>query len=312
MGYVSDLIKQCDYYIVIVAGRYGSLTTEGVSFTQKEYEFAVQNGIPTIAFVHATPEELPLKKVDTDPRQKKRLDDFTQKLKKRLCKEWHNADELGAVVSRSLTQLIKREPRAGWIRASDTRSVEDATEIINLNKRIKELEERLKRYEGVGVSDVSMLCDGEDLFEFDYTFNVCTNAKEYYGKEILKNHRERGTLSWNKIFSAIAPHIMSAARETSVKNALSQLLKVECEASIAVKLKQGEYLDGFKLMSLSFDVIKVQLQALGLITINREILDAGNVSNSKENNSKTVTPVWRLTDRGSRRMYEILAIKKHR
>jgi hypothetical protein len=34
---IGKLIEQCDYYILIVAGRYGSTTADGKSYTEGEY-----------------------------------------------------------------------------------------------------------------------------------------------------------------------------------------------------------------------------------------------------------------------------------
>ena len=34
---IKRVISECDYYVVIVAGRYGSCDSEGKSYTQKEY-----------------------------------------------------------------------------------------------------------------------------------------------------------------------------------------------------------------------------------------------------------------------------------
>ena len=85
-SYISSLIKQCDYYVLIVAGRYGSMTADGISFTQKEYQCALDSGVPVLAFVRADVESLPVKKVDDDPRLKKKLDEFVTQLKaKNLC-----------------------------------------------------------------------------------------------------------------------------------------------------------------------------------------------------------------------------------
>lgn len=299
-SYISDLIKQCDYYVVIVAGRYGSLTPEGISFTQKEYECALANGVPAIAFLCAEPDKLPVKNVDTDPEHKQKLDKFVALLRQHLCKEWHNADELGAVVSRSITQLIKRMPRTGWVPASATRSVEDATEILELNKRIKELESRLKVYDGVCVEDTSSLCDGTDEIEVVFTYDICKRTGNYGYKQVVKSRQCKGKVSWNRIFSAIAPRITPVENETSVKSALGTMLAMEFAERTSSKKQQDEFADGYRLSALSFDTIKVQLQALGLVTINREIPDE----------KKTETNRWRLTDKGRNRMYQILALKK--
>ena len=45
-------IEESDYYLVIVAHRYGSVEEEsGLSYTEKEYDYAVAQGVPAMAFV---------------------------------------------------------------------------------------------------------------------------------------------------------------------------------------------------------------------------------------------------------------------
>ena len=40
---IKSLIRECDYYVLIVAGRYGSIEEEsGKSYTQKEFEYAIE------------------------------------------------------------------------------------------------------------------------------------------------------------------------------------------------------------------------------------------------------------------------------
>ena len=40
--FIKRVIDDSDYYIVIIGGKYGSLTTEGISYTEKEYDYAVK------------------------------------------------------------------------------------------------------------------------------------------------------------------------------------------------------------------------------------------------------------------------------
>ena len=42
--FIKRVIDDCDYYVVIVAGRYGSMTSEGISFTEKEFDYAISKG----------------------------------------------------------------------------------------------------------------------------------------------------------------------------------------------------------------------------------------------------------------------------
>jgi hypothetical protein len=51
---ISRYIQETDYYVVVIAHRYGS-TVDGLSYTEKEYDFAVTHGIPALGFLIATP-----------------------------------------------------------------------------------------------------------------------------------------------------------------------------------------------------------------------------------------------------------------
>ena len=49
---IKRLIDDCDYYILIIGGRYGSTNENGISYTQMEYEYALSQDIPIISFLH--------------------------------------------------------------------------------------------------------------------------------------------------------------------------------------------------------------------------------------------------------------------
>ena len=50
-SYITERIEDCDYYILIVAHRYGSVDDDGISFTEKEYQYALEKNIPIMAFI---------------------------------------------------------------------------------------------------------------------------------------------------------------------------------------------------------------------------------------------------------------------
>src|SRR5579862_5768846 len=64
VSFIKKIIDDCDYYILIIGGRYGSVSDEGVSFTEIEYDYAVSKGIPVIALIHGEPEAIPSGKTD--------------------------------------------------------------------------------------------------------------------------------------------------------------------------------------------------------------------------------------------------------
>lgn len=58
---IKKVIDDSDYYLVIIAGRYGSIGADGISYTEMEYRYALEAGKPVIGFIHKSPEELPAK-----------------------------------------------------------------------------------------------------------------------------------------------------------------------------------------------------------------------------------------------------------
>jgi len=117
---IKSIISESDYYVVIVAARYGTLIPgQKFSYTEREFDFARRVGIPILAFYHSAPGKIIGDKTERTQIGKERLERFKDKLRhNRLCKAWSNAHELGSAVKSSLQQAIKDSPRAGWIRAN--------------------------------------------------------------------------------------------------------------------------------------------------------------------------------------------------
>ena len=53
--FIKKIIDDCDYYMLIIGGRYGSLTKDGISYTEKEFDYAKEKNsiIPLGAIVFA-------------------------------------------------------------------------------------------------------------------------------------------------------------------------------------------------------------------------------------------------------------------
>lgn len=112
-------IDLCDYYLVIIAGRYGSTTAEGISYTETEYRYAVEQKIPVAAFILNVDAQWPLQLVEVDSRQVKKLEAFKKLAKTKPVSFWSNEIELALQVTNALTNMKQRNPRPGWIRKDD-------------------------------------------------------------------------------------------------------------------------------------------------------------------------------------------------
>ena len=116
--YIKRIIDDSDYYLLIIGGRYGSVDDNGVSWTEKEYDYAVSKHIPVIAFVHDGFSKLSVEKTDSEANKRKKLIAFKKKvLKGKLIKKWSNADGLALAVATSLKRVLELQPRIGWVRA---------------------------------------------------------------------------------------------------------------------------------------------------------------------------------------------------
>src|SRR5207253_1332631 len=124
-AFIRKVIDDCDYYLVVVGGRYGTLTAEGISYTEKEYDYACAKGIKVIAFLHERPDEIPVGRSDIDPSIREKLGAFREKLSTgRLVKFWRSPEQLPGLVALSLAKTIKAYPAVGWVRASNASSPE--------------------------------------------------------------------------------------------------------------------------------------------------------------------------------------------
>ncbi|WP_053101356.1 DUF4062 domain-containing protein [Candidatus Rhodobacter oscarellae] len=126
--FIKTVIDQSDYYIIISAGRYGSIHPEtGLSYTEMEYDYAVETGKPVIRLLHKDPESLPSREQETSNHGKVKLDSFRRKMSEAtLVKFWENPSQLGAEVAFSLMDIQRRHPSSGWVRGANQTDKEES------------------------------------------------------------------------------------------------------------------------------------------------------------------------------------------
>lgn len=77
---IKRFIAGCDYYVVIVGGRYGSVGPNGKSYTEMEYDDAVSAGLPVLAFLHGDPGSILASKTENTDEGKSSLKAFREKI----------------------------------------------------------------------------------------------------------------------------------------------------------------------------------------------------------------------------------------
>jgi hypothetical protein len=99
---------------------YGSIHEEkGLSFTESEYDYAVENNVPVLAFLHENINNLPGGKIESRLQRKKMLERFREKVQSRWNVEfWSDERELPRLISVRLNNAIGFADRPGWVRGN--------------------------------------------------------------------------------------------------------------------------------------------------------------------------------------------------
>ena len=169
---------------VIIGGRYGSIDKKsGLSWTEKEYDYAVSKGIPVLAFDHADFTKLSANRTDQNDIKRNKLIAFKKKVSTgKLIKFWTNADDLALVVSTSLTRVLDLQPRIGWVRADKIISADSKNEIEKLNKEIEKYQNEVKKLEGILMKkdgDLEIINDKESNYQIIQQGNVIETSNNY-------------------------------------------------------------------------------------------------------------------------------------
>ena len=134
-AFIKALIDKCDYYVLIVAGRYGTPAEDGMSYTEKEYRYAVSKGIPVLAMVHGDRGSIPANRSEDSAEGKKRLSAFVAAVEtNRLRKTWITPDGLKLAVREALEHAKATKPAVGWIRGDAIASMEALEELNEVRK----------------------------------------------------------------------------------------------------------------------------------------------------------------------------------
>lgn len=97
---LAKYIDQANYLILIVGDKYGSKDTEGMGYTEKEFNYAEEKGIPILAFLKEFDKE--------DENNSAELAIFKKKVsdeEKRTVSFWTNKDEIRSKVLKALKEI---------------------------------------------------------------------------------------------------------------------------------------------------------------------------------------------------------------
>ena len=276
--FIKKIIDDCDYYILIVGGRYGTISDDGISYTEKEFDYAIDKKIPVLAFLHEDINNIPVGKSDIETIKREKLIAFREKVSSgRLVKFWNNAEDLNGKVAVSLNYTIKAQPGIGWIRANLQTNAEFLQEMNNLRKELAELKDYKVKTEQDKEKEKILVDQAIAGIDEEFTIN---------GSTLNGSYKENWTIdiTWKDLFAKIAPDFISPQRDIYAIEIITRALGYSTTRTL--------------INSQDFQTIKIQFMA-------KSLLDIKYVETTKGGRAL----FWYLTDKGKQLMIETRTIK---
>ena len=283
---IKRVIDDCDYYILIIGGRYGSVGPEGISYTQMEFEYALKTGKPIISFIHKNPASIPTGKSEQTDEGKKKLEEFKNLAEKKLVKFWETPAKLGSVVSRSMVKLMKNFPAEGWVKAGSAVDEKSVKEIARLQKENEALRKKIEKISVEAPEGTAMLKQGDDLVTLGFDYSARTYRGSYI--DIVGEI----DVTWNELFAEVSPILINEASESDMRGVFENLARKKPNNVTS------EYSDVSvdNITDSSFGMICVQFKALGYIQLSE-----------KKHSDQTY---WSLTKYGEFVMTQLVAQRR--
>jgi hypothetical protein len=307
---IKRVIDTSDYYLLVIGGKYGSVDPAStLSFTEKEFDLAVELKKPVMAFLHASPDSIPLGKSEADHAARARLQSFRDKVQAtKHVKFWASPEDLAGKVALSYAHFQRTYPAVGWIRGDAQASSEALRELNELRKQLRVAEQQVASARTTPPPGTTHLAQGDDLISF--TLGTQIDAK-IPGDKYLKTWT--GTLrvevTWNDLFWAVGPGLLDESNQYRMHLAINSFLtdRFAERARDAVRTAAGRKnttVERFGKVEIAlgpddFATVLIQLRALGLV----------HQSQKKRSVSDT-SAYWTLTPYGDEHLTTLRAISR--
>ena len=274
---IKRVIDFCDYYVLIIGKRYGSISPEtGKSYTEMEYDYAISKNVPVLVFAIDESVKLPDEKTEHDPDKTAKLHTFREKaMTNRMATIWKTADELTGHLAVSIMKAKQEIKRPGWQRAENYDEASLRREIMKLQTEkqdlLNEIEEKQKTIDSF--TQKSDLAFDDCIIRFEYFYSL-GSSKTYKTKDI----------SLIEIFKVISLQLLNVNRtESSLEYAIKTNL---------IDSKRVIYLSNAQ-------IIKIVLN---------QLLELGLLYSKWSNENKQL--FWGVTSKGKKIRNELTLIKK--
>ncbi len=317
---IKRVIDESDYYLLVIGGRYGSVDTEGLSYTEKEYDYATQAGLPVMAFLHGNPGKLAFENSEPDPAAREKLQQFRDKVQSaKHVKYWASSDDLAGKIALSYFSFVQSYPAVGWVRADAGDSPETLRKLTSSQEEIERLNKQLHSRTIEPPREAAGLADKDELLTVETTVrikisNLGPKATISGSQKILRT----SSISWNEILSALAPGMLDEANQHDLNERFTQAIhqvnhekaRIQVRRWLISDVSSDTYVDSegdpgqprFTIEIVSrnsdFETAVLQLEALGIIE-----------RGSKKRPVADRTVYWTLTPWGRTRLTRLRAVR---
>jgi Domain of unknown function (DUF4062) len=277
--YIKKVIDECDYYVLIIGARYGSVDNDGVGYTEREFDYAVATNKTVIALINNDIENLPRKKFDTDLTLFEKLEAFRNKVKTgRMVRMWNSHDQLVSGLMQAISRAIQIYPAPGWVRGDTPASDEILQQYVQLRATYDELYKNYQTLIEKNSAKVSGLAPLTDTFTIHFRYRS-ERGGNLVSSEIC--------IAWSQIFKIIGPSLFSPHIPSLIESNLKAYLYQTDSRRASASVNDNDV-----------STIKIHFHALGLINIYQATSKAGGVQEYIS-----------LTDNGRATLVEIMAVR---
>ncbi|MBX3382653.1 MAG: DUF4062 domain-containing protein [Phycisphaeraceae bacterium] len=207
-----DLIKKqidvCDVFVVIVAGRYGSIESEGVSYTEREYEYAYKTKKPILVFPKDF-NSIVAGHLDSD---RGPVEKFRNRLKTHTNKTWCDTATLKEAAYQSLPPCINDNKCFGWVRGGNLSPTSLNEENRQLRDKCEDLQKRLEQHERKQQKSLFGLADLDVA--------LCVQVHQRHAGRLLLS---KVNVNLAAVFTHIAPHLRHWIHEGDLNYVLANI-----------------------------------------------------------------------------------------
>ncbi|MEA1674964.1 DUF4062 domain-containing protein [Nitrospirillum sp. BR 11163] len=211
--FIKGQIDDADYYVLMVAGRYGSIADDGISFTEKEYLYAMEIGKPIIAFIRKDIQDLPGTKLESDSENRIKLERFITDIQKtRHVNFFTSPQDLSSKFLSSFFRLREKNPAEGYVRAGEVVSAGRYLALLDENRKLKD--EILR----TSAPSLDAIQEFSEIISLDITHKAQPITKSLsFGQIFIRvseiiiiNSNSESAINWELISTIISPELLDA------------------------------------------------------------------------------------------------------